>query len=181
MHILPIYTAFNTFISGLVQTSLGWFFLVLVWFFLVLKFSRTGYSPGPSKKGKRTRTRLDFKAIELKELALQHWNSNSSALAISHDKTLQSIYNIPNLYPQIFPWLFPYGFGGISSTKLSDKLHKCYLLISTLHSPTHSGRVCRTPVDSGGLWWTLMDSGGLQWTLEEYTSLYAEMPSKIRL
>ena len=68
-------------------------------------------------------------ASTLKGLSLQHWNSNSSALAISHDKTLQSIYNNWNLYPQIFPWLFPYGFGGISSTKLSDKLHKCYLLM----------------------------------------------------
>jgi hypothetical protein len=65
----------------------------------------------------------------LKGIALRHWNSHGGALAVSHDASPQSIYNNPNLYPQIFPWLFPYGFGGVGSTKLSDKLHKRYLLM----------------------------------------------------
>ena len=68
-------------------------------------------------------------ASALKGLALRHWNNRGAALAISHDASPQSIYNNPNLYPQIFPWLFPYGFGGISSTKLSDKLHTRHLLM----------------------------------------------------
>ena len=68
-------------------------------------------------------------ASALKGLALRHWNNHGGALAISHDKSPQSIYNNPNLYPQIFPWLFPYGLGGIGSTKLSDKLHKRHLLM----------------------------------------------------
>ena len=52
-------------------------------------------------------------------------------LAISHDDSPQSIYNNPNLYPQIFPWLFLYGLGGIGATmtKLSEKLHKHRLLM----------------------------------------------------
>ena len=65
----------------------------------------------------------------LKGIALRHWANHGGALAISHDASPQSIYNNPNLYPQIFPWLFPYGSGGISSTKLSDTLHKRYLLM----------------------------------------------------
>ena len=68
-------------------------------------------------------------ASALKGIALRHWNNHGAALAISHDASPQSIYNNPNLYPQIFPWLFPYGLGGISSTKLSDKLHKHCLLM----------------------------------------------------
>ena len=65
----------------------------------------------------------------LKGIALRHWNNHGGALAISHDASPQSIYNNPKLYPQIFPWLFPYGFGGVGSTKISDKLHKRYLLM----------------------------------------------------
>ena len=68
-------------------------------------------------------------ASALKGLALRHWNNRGAALGISHDATPQSIYNNPNLYPQIFPWLFPYGLGGIGSTKLSDQDHKRYLLM----------------------------------------------------
>ena len=68
-------------------------------------------------------------ASALKGLALRHWNNHGGALAVSHDASPQSIYNNPSLYPQIFPWLFPYGFGGVGSTKLSDKLHVRYLLM----------------------------------------------------
>ena len=73
---------------------------------------------------------LDTKSITvLKGIALRHWNNHGGALAISHDASPQSIYNNPNLYPQIFPWLFPYGLGGINATKLSEKSHKQYLLM----------------------------------------------------
>ena len=65
----------------------------------------------------------------LKGIALRHWNNHGAALGISHDASPQSIYNNPSLYPQIFPWLFPYGLGGIGSTKLSDQVHKHYLLM----------------------------------------------------
>ena len=50
---------FNTFISGLVFSGFTGSGLV----FMVLEISRTGYGPGPSKKGKRTGTRPDFKAL----------------------------------------------------------------------------------------------------------------------
>ena len=73
---------------------------------------------------------LDTKSVTaLKGIALRHWNNHGGALAISHDASPQSIYNNPNLYPQIFPWLFPYGLGGISVTNLSEKLHKRHLLM----------------------------------------------------
>ena len=65
----------------------------------------------------------------LKGLALRHWNNHGGALAVSHDSSAQSIYNNPNLYPQIFPWLFPYGLGGIGGTSLSNKAHKRHLLM----------------------------------------------------
>jgi hypothetical protein len=65
----------------------------------------------------------------LKGIALRHWNDRGGALAVSHGSTPLSIYNNPNLYPQIFPWLFPYGLGGIGSTRLSDKAHKQHLLM----------------------------------------------------
>ena len=68
-------------------------------------------------------------ASALKGLALRHWNNRGAALAISHDASPQSIYKNPSLYPQIFPWLFPYGFGGVGSTKISDEVHKRYLLM----------------------------------------------------
>ena len=68
-------------------------------------------------------------ASALKGIALHHWNNRGTALAILHDTSPQSIYSNPSLYPQIFPWLFPYGFGGVGSTNLSDKLHKRHLLM----------------------------------------------------
>ena len=65
----------------------------------------------------------------LKGIALRHWNDRGGALAVSHGSSPLSIYNNPNLYPQIFPWLFPYGLGGVGSTGLSDKSHKQFLLM----------------------------------------------------
>jgi hypothetical protein len=65
----------------------------------------------------------------LKGIALHHWNNRGAALSVGQGAEAQSIYNNPNLYPQIFPWLFPYGYGGIGTTKLSDKAHKKFLLM----------------------------------------------------
>jgi hypothetical protein len=47
----------------------------------------------------------------LKAIALNHLTSNKKILAIGHEPTPQSIYNNPQLFPQMMPWLFPYGFG----------------------------------------------------------------------
>jgi Helitron helicase-like domain at N-terminus len=65
----------------------------------------------------------------LKGLALRHWVNNGGALSVSHTADAQSIYNNPNLYPQIFPWLFTYGLGGTGASTISDKAHKCHLLM----------------------------------------------------
>ena len=73
---------------------------------------------------------LDTKSITtLKGIALRHLNSGGKVLVIGHSSTLESIYNNPELYPQMFPWLFPYEMGGIGSTSLSDPEHKCHLLM----------------------------------------------------
>jgi Helitron helicase-like domain at N-terminus/PIF1-like helicase len=77
-----------------------------------------------------TGTEYDTKSLNtLKGIALRHWNNRGAALAVSHGSSPLSIYNNPNLYPQIFPWLFPYGLGGIGFTPLSDKTHKRHLLM----------------------------------------------------
>jgi hypothetical protein len=77
-----------------------------------------------------TGAECDTKSLNtLKGIALRHWNNRGAALAVSHASSPLSIYNNPNLYPQIFPWLFPYGLGGIGSTPFSDKTHKRHLLM----------------------------------------------------
>ena len=65
----------------------------------------------------------------LKAAALKHLNIGGSMLAVGHSSEIESIYNNPQLYPQMFPCLFPYGLGGIGSTNLSDKEHKRHLLM----------------------------------------------------
>ncbi|KAF9459635.1 hypothetical protein BDZ94DRAFT_1239115 [Collybia nuda] len=73
---------------------------------------------------------LDTKSVNvLKGTAICHWNKGGAALRIGWSEKLQSIYNNPELYPQMFPWLFPYGMGGVGSTHLSDKSHKRFLLM----------------------------------------------------
>ena len=77
-----------------------------------------------------TGTQLATKTVAaLKGIALKHWNNKGAALSMSHAAEPQSIYNNPNLYPQIFPWLFPYGLGGIGNGTLSEKAHKEFLLM----------------------------------------------------
>ena len=65
----------------------------------------------------------------LKAMALRHLNSGGKVLAVGHSDQLQSMWNNPDLYPQMFPWLFPYGMGGIGSTRISHKEHKRHLLM----------------------------------------------------
>ena len=65
----------------------------------------------------------------LKVMALRHLNSGGKVLAVGHSDWLQSMWNNPELYPQMFPWLFPYRMGGIGSTHISHKEHKRHLLM----------------------------------------------------
>ncbi|KAF9050081.1 hypothetical protein BJ165DRAFT_1414089 [Panaeolus papilionaceus] len=55
----------------------------------------------------------EMTTTQRKATALQHMINGGSSLAIGHAEDVQSIYNNPSLYPQMFPWLFPYGYGGI--------------------------------------------------------------------
>jgi hypothetical protein len=66
---------------------------------------------------------------ELKAIALKHWNRGGNVLGIGRSPELQSIYDNPGLYPQMFPWLFPYGLGGVGGSKLSENEHKKFLLM----------------------------------------------------
>jgi len=69
----------------------------------------------------------------LKAIALKHLTSNKKILAVGHEALPQSIYNNPQLFPQMMPWLFPYGLGGIGNSlqqkPLSDLMHKRHLLM----------------------------------------------------
>ncbi len=65
----------------------------------------------------------------IKAAALKHLNNEGKMLAVGHSNKLESMWNNPQLYPQMFPWLFPYGLGGIGSSNISHKEHKCHLLM----------------------------------------------------
>jgi len=60
---------------------------------------------------------------------MKHWNQSGKVLGIGRSPELQSIYNNPGLYPQMFSWLFLYGLGGIGASKLSENEHKKFLLM----------------------------------------------------
>ncbi|PPQ75527.1 hypothetical protein CVT24_013233 [Panaeolus cyanescens] len=69
---------------------------------------------------------------QIKAAALRHFNNLGGVLAVGHSDKIQSIYNNPSLYTQMFPWLFPYGLGGIGSTStgvISETEHKRHLLM----------------------------------------------------
>ena len=66
---------------------------------------------------------------KLKGIALTYLNNSGKMLAVGHSAKLESIYNNPQYYPQMFPWLFSYGFGGIGTTNLSEAAHKRFLLM----------------------------------------------------
>ena len=51
----------------------------------------------------------------LKAIALKHLTDNKKIAAVGHHKNPESIYNNPQLFPQMMPWLFPYGLGGIGN------------------------------------------------------------------
>src|SRR3954453_18934078 len=72
-------------------------------------------------------------ATALKAVALKHLTTNRKVLAVGHHEQPESIYQNPQLFPQMLPWLFPYGLGGIGnfrqSGRLSDLAHKRHLLM----------------------------------------------------
>ena len=65
----------------------------------------------------------------MKVLALRHLNNNGKVLAVGHSDKLESMWNNPQLYPQMFLWLFPYGLGGVGASNISHKEHKRHLLM----------------------------------------------------
>jgi hypothetical protein len=69
----------------------------------------------------------------LKTIALRHLMSNQKILAIGHHEEIESIYENPQLFPQMMPWLFSYGLGGIGNVfqlgKTSGIAHKRHLLM----------------------------------------------------
>ncbi|EPQ50471.1 hypothetical protein GLOTRDRAFT_25525, partial [Gloeophyllum trabeum ATCC 11539] len=81
-----------------------------------------------------TGEQLHTKSLKsLKALAVKHLTSGGKVLAMGHAENPESIYNNPQLYPQVFPWLFPYGLGGIGQPgyyhKISELAHKRHLLM----------------------------------------------------
>lgn len=71
---------------------------------------------------------------KVKAIAVKHFKANKKILGIGHSGDIQSLYNNPQLYSQMFPWLFPYGLGGLGNSfrqniKFSDGAHKKHLLM----------------------------------------------------
>ncbi|RPD73914.1 hypothetical protein L226DRAFT_464609 [Lentinus tigrinus ALCF2SS1-7] len=50
---------------------------------------------------------------EITARAVEHFKSQGKALGIGQAPQPESIYDNPQLYPQMFLWLFPYGYGGL--------------------------------------------------------------------
>ena len=70
----------------------------------------------------------------LKAIAIGHLMKDGKILAVGHASKAESLYNNPQLYPQMMPWLFPYGLGGIGnqyqkSSRISDLMYKRHLLL----------------------------------------------------
>jgi hypothetical protein len=77
-----------------------------------------------------TREQYDAKLPNaLKAVTMKHWNRRGKVLHIGRSSKLQSIYDNPGLYPQMFPLLFPYGVGGVGYSKLSENKYKEFLLM----------------------------------------------------
>ncbi|XP_006462335.1 hypothetical protein AGABI2DRAFT_151828 [Agaricus bisporus var. bisporus H97] len=73
----------------------------------------------------------------LKARALQHLREGGSVLGIGHPEQPLSIFNNPQLYPQMFPCLFPFGYSGLGNcrmcVRLSDATHKKWLMNLTIN------------------------------------------------
>ena len=70
----------------------------------------------------------------LKAIAVGHLMKDGKILAVGHARQPESLYNNPQLYPQMMPWLFPYGLGGIGhqyqrNSHISDLMYKRHLLL----------------------------------------------------
>ena len=62
----------------------------------------------------------------MKAIALKHLTSDGKILAIGHASEPESIYNNPQLFPQMLPWLFPYVIND------SKQIHTSLLLLSIM-------------------------------------------------
>ena len=96
----------------------------------------TGTEDGPCPFVVHGLTGEEYSTKELKALkaiALKHLTDNKKIVAVGHHKNPESIYNNPQLFPQMMPWLFPYGLGGIGNklqkSHISDIAHKRHLLM----------------------------------------------------
>ncbi|KAI0735632.1 hypothetical protein C8Q76DRAFT_601577, partial [Earliella scabrosa] len=90
-----------------------------------------------------------LRPYEIRARAVEYFKSGGKALAIGQNKEPESLYNNPQLYPQItiddmiyhsnqknqflFPWLFPYGLGGLRNVNgiraVSEEKRKQQLLM----------------------------------------------------
>ncbi|KAI0077574.1 hypothetical protein K474DRAFT_1574222, partial [Panus rudis PR-1116 ss-1] len=72
---------------------------------------------------------------KVRAIAIQHFKKDGKVLGIGHTKKPESLYNNPQLYPQMFPWLFSYRLGVIENKRcqrqcsLFDTEHKKILLM----------------------------------------------------
>lgn len=62
----------------------------------------------------------------LRAKAVEHFKKGGNVLAIGHAADPESIYNNPQLYPQMFPWLYPYGFGGLGNGHIIKRMGDGY-------------------------------------------------------
>ncbi|KAI1784427.1 hypothetical protein LXA43DRAFT_901672, partial [Ganoderma leucocontextum] len=70
--------------------------------------------------------------------AIRYFDGGGAALAYGHDRSPQSIYHNPDLYPGMFPWLYPYALGGFENAHITVRLdHSKHVREFTL---------CRSPV-----------------------------------
>lgn len=70
---------------------------------------------------------------EMISKAIAHMEGKGKALGIGHSANPSSIFNNPQLYPQMCPWLFPYGMGGLKNDRgfqsVPEKTRKRQLLL----------------------------------------------------
>ncbi|KAF8585345.1 hypothetical protein K439DRAFT_1646633 [Ramaria rubella] len=66
-------------------------------------------------------------------IAMEHLQNEGNMLGVGQASQPASIYDNPQLYPQVFPWLFPYGLGGVGNVngavKVPDNLHLKHLML----------------------------------------------------
>lgn len=95
-----------------------------------------GTSEGPcpfTVHGLTTEKFSTMSSTERKLAAVQHLKNGGQFLAVGHAASPQSIWENPDLYPQMFPWLFPFGYGGVGQEAhkglISKENHLRWLLL----------------------------------------------------